>query len=304
MAIYDLFSRRQKRQQGDLPDVYSYDDIPNALRVQIIHIWDDALGNKPEYENSSLKVKNAYRNIVASLCREYGMFTLAGFTSDESRHFRYELQAFFLSEADYDRLIDVIELTFMTIDQKTRTFDYKRSKNHDKLADRAIEELNMRLRGHAVGYQFVEGMMVRIDSEFIHSELIKPTLRVLNNKHFKDAEQEFLLAHYHYRNGKYKKALVKSLISLKIMIKSICDKNAWLYEPKGSTKDLLKVCFDNGLVPNYWQPNINNLVNMLEKGFPVEKKKRDTETVPDYFAAYLINLTASALMFLGDADKL
>ena len=47
--IFDLFSKRQKRLKGDIPDIYTYDEIPNSLRVQIIHIWYDVLGNGNDY---------------------------------------------------------------------------------------------------------------------------------------------------------------------------------------------------------------------------------------------------------------
>jgi len=43
MAIFDLFSKRQRRLRGDIPDIYTYDDLPNELRVQIVYIWLDAL---------------------------------------------------------------------------------------------------------------------------------------------------------------------------------------------------------------------------------------------------------------------
>ena len=33
MAIFDLFSKRQKALRGDVPDVYTYDDLPNSLRA-------------------------------------------------------------------------------------------------------------------------------------------------------------------------------------------------------------------------------------------------------------------------------
>lgn len=49
MAIFDLFSKRQKSLRGDVPDVYVYDNLPDALRVQIVHIWTDALGNDENY---------------------------------------------------------------------------------------------------------------------------------------------------------------------------------------------------------------------------------------------------------------
>ena len=49
MAIFNLFSKRQKALRGDVPDVYTYDDLPNALRVQIVYIWSDVLGSDKDY---------------------------------------------------------------------------------------------------------------------------------------------------------------------------------------------------------------------------------------------------------------
>ena len=45
MAIFDLYSKRRKAERGEVPDVYIYDKIPSGLRVQIVHIWGDAIGN-------------------------------------------------------------------------------------------------------------------------------------------------------------------------------------------------------------------------------------------------------------------
>ena len=46
MGIFDLFSKRQKRLRGEAPDVYTYDEIPEPLRVQIVHIFRDILVKK------------------------------------------------------------------------------------------------------------------------------------------------------------------------------------------------------------------------------------------------------------------
>ena len=35
----NIFSKRQKRLRGEVPDVYQYDVFPNELRVQIVQIW-------------------------------------------------------------------------------------------------------------------------------------------------------------------------------------------------------------------------------------------------------------------------
>src|SRR5262249_21084556 len=38
MARVDLFSKRQKRKRGEVPEVYVYDQVPKGLRVQIVQL--------------------------------------------------------------------------------------------------------------------------------------------------------------------------------------------------------------------------------------------------------------------------
>ena len=54
MAVFDLFSKRQKRLRGEVLDVYQYDNIPSPLRVQIAHIMNDAMGNPRRSETLGL----------------------------------------------------------------------------------------------------------------------------------------------------------------------------------------------------------------------------------------------------------
>jgi hypothetical protein len=75
MSVLDIFSKRQKKLRGDVPDVYTYDTIPQPLRVQIIHIWRETLGDEAR-SGHWRGVMWAYRMIVDTLCKEYGVFKL------------------------------------------------------------------------------------------------------------------------------------------------------------------------------------------------------------------------------------
>jgi hypothetical protein len=61
MTILDLFSRRQKRAKGDAPDVYQYDELPHALRVQIVHVLTDGLGTQEQYDGYGMQVSDFYK---------------------------------------------------------------------------------------------------------------------------------------------------------------------------------------------------------------------------------------------------
>ncbi|MDD5586025.1 MAG: hypothetical protein PHY92_03585 [Alphaproteobacteria bacterium] len=46
MAVVDLFSKRKRREEmAGEQEIYVYDKVPHHLRVQIVHILRDAIGN-------------------------------------------------------------------------------------------------------------------------------------------------------------------------------------------------------------------------------------------------------------------
>lgn len=71
MAIFDLYFKRQRRLKGEVPDVYLYDQMPHALRVQIVHVWDDTLGNAAEAGVSG-RPDMAYSNQYAPCAGNWG----------------------------------------------------------------------------------------------------------------------------------------------------------------------------------------------------------------------------------------
>jgi hypothetical protein len=312
MNVFDLFSKREKRRRGDVPDVYSYDSIPKALRVQIVHIWRDTIGNAEQYKDQYGPdgPRSVYEAIVETLCREYGVFALARNPEYGYRNCLEELVSFFLTEGDMERVIDAIELSFRAIDGVTRGFNFLSRPNADELATEAISELNLRFREHGVGYQFVNGDIVRVDSEFIHHEAVKPALRLLSAKIYRGAQEEFLRAHEHYRQGNTKEALNEALKSFESTLKAVCKKRGWSIPDNAASKALLDICFTNGLIPQFWQSSMGGLRTLLESGVPTSRHKlsghgqgtRPTK-VPGYIAAYVLHMTASAIVFLAASEE-
>lgn len=299
MPIVDIFSKRQKKLRGEVPDVYVYDDVPNPLRVQIIKIWWNNLGSQDQYNDYSEHGKEViliYRSIVETLCQEYGVFQLPASEAPlGDRNFLIELASFFLEQEDVEKALDAVELSFQIIDRYTR-YD-------------AIEELNNRFKEHGVGYQFTNGQIIRIDSELTHAEIVKPALKLLNQQHYAGAQQEFLKAHEHYRKGNAKEALNECLKAFESVMKAICDKRGWSYDSNATSKSLIQVCFDKGLIPSFWQSHYSSLRNLLESSVPTGRNKLSghgqgttPEPVPSHLVAYMLHMTASAIVFLAEAD--
>jgi hypothetical protein len=303
MGVMNLFSKRQRRARGEMPDVYVYDALPQALRVQIVHIIRDAFG---EDHYRSDHVSKAFDFVNRSLCHEYGVFELIQYAKSSE----HAVLNFFLREENTERALDVIELCFKVIDGFIRDNDtYQYSTTRRSEPDDALSELNERFKEHGVGYAFESGEIIRIDSEFLHAEAVKPTLAVLRGKLYEGANEEFLLAHEHYRHGRHKECLVDSLKAFESTMKSICQLRGWATKPGDTAKALITVCFSNGLLPSYLESQFSSLRSLLESGIPTVRNKNgghgqgpDPVTVPAYIARYALNLTATSILFLVEAN--
>jgi hypothetical protein len=307
MGVFELFSKRQRKLRGELPDVYAYDKIPQCLRVQIVHIWHDTIGTDREYFNDYSRTRGVCKAIVEILCREYGVFALVDARGRE-RNYLSELRDFLLQEGDPERVLDAIELSFKFIDTVER--DYLKRSNASEQADDAIQELNTRFRENGVGYQFDGGKIIRVDSELLHVEVVKPALGLLREPEYAGAQAEFLTAHEHYRHGRNKEALADCLKAFESTMKVICSKRGWTHDPNATAKALLQVLFDNGLIPVFWNQHFSALRSTLEAGVPTARNKlsghgqgAQVVAVPEYLVAYVLHLTASAIVFLAEAQR-
>lgn len=304
VGVFDLFSKRQKRARGEVPDVYVYDDLPQPLRVQIVHIISDAFGEDGYGSGHAL---NAYALVKSALCREYGVFELVkNPRSDQDSVFN-----FFLQEESIERALDVVELCFRVIERHIAgNWQYQNNTQRKIEPDAAVAELNERFKEHGVGYQFESGEIIRVDSQFLHAEAVKPTLAVLRDKNFKGANEEFLKAHEHYRHGRYKECLVDALKAFESTMKTICSLRGWPTQPTDTAKNLIATCMSNGLFPAYFDSQFSSIRSLLESGVPTVRNKNGGHgqgaapvAVPEYLARYTLNLTATTILFMVEAHQ-
>lgn len=311
MAIFNLFSKRRKAERAGPSDLYTYDKIPEGLRVQIIHIWTDAIGNPQLF--GSENVFNAYQGMVAVLRREYQVFAL---TKDnrqpyDNRQAFPELCGFFLEEKNTERVIDVIELTANFIENTASRWDYIGRHNADEIATEAINELNTRFKESAIGYEYADGQIIRIDNQLTHSEIVKPVLQVLRGNLYANAQKEFLDAHESYRHGKQAEVLVNCNKAFESTMKVVCAKRKWPVSPNATSSELIKACYDNGLIPPFWQTHFAGLRSTLEAGVPTARNRLGghgagavpASAIPQTLVSYVLHLTASAILFLADSEK-
>jgi AbiJ N-terminal domain 4 len=298
-------------ERGNQPEIYRYEHLPIKFRNQVVHIWTSTITARSIINSpfTGRTETNYWDSILKRFLRELGEF------QDPQDRPENKCISFLLGEEiSIDNMLDLIELTFQFIDGKLREQmeqqGIKVGDVYNQLPDDAINELNHRFREHAIGYQYSSGQIIRVDSGFIHAEVVIPALSLLSSQDFSGAEQEFLLAHEYYRKQKYKEAITNALKAFESTMKTICTKCGWAYKPNACAKDLIKVVFDNKLLPEYLKTQFSTLKSILESGIPTVRNKtsghgqgEQPTVVPEYLTAYVLHLTASNIVFLMEAYK-
>lgn len=305
MAVYDLFSKRARDAQlADKEEVYQYEEISAPLRVQIRKILTDGLG-KPWRSSSAGSISNSsYAFISQIICREYGLDELGDHRSE------YDNLMAFINRSSTQEFLDALELGCRAIDRVVREQPGHERERWGRTADpdALLDEVNYRLRRAGVGYQYVSGEVIRVDSQLIHSSVVKPALTLLQQAGYAGPQAEFLSAYEHLRAGRNKEAITDAAKSFESMMKAICDRKGWPY-PKGArATDLLKILRTNKLWPDYLDGSFDQLIATLSSGLP--QVRNDTGAhgqgavpteAPEYVAAYALHLAAAKMVLLGEA---
>lgn len=305
MFVIDLYSKRKKSREGVVNDVFGYDDIPSPLRIQVGNIIKDRLGES-YYGND--KVKEAYNFIVTSLRNEYGVKKIADTGYNGTTH--DELFKFLEFESDVDKVLDAIELSFRIIETYSIDYYYKRENNAKELAHDAIKALNIRFREHAIGFAYEEGEIIRIDSQYVHDEIVKPAISILSAGIYDGARSYFLNAHEHYRHSKYEECIVECGKAVEAVMKAICDKRGWAVSGNATYGDLVKVCFNNNIIDPIWRGHFDNLEKLIKSGIPPARNIKAAHAsttvapIPQPIVSYVLHMTASTVVFLADSEKL
>ena len=186
MRVVDLYSRRRRVAEGDVPTVLAHDALPQELLVQIVYVWRDAIGPysvSPAYSRSRVPHNNpAWKVINEVVAREHGVSGLA-----PGPNLCKRCETYLLESPSLDVTLDLIEASFRYIDRVARKFDTRerRRRGVSITADDAIGELNVRFSRAGVGYRFEAGILIRVDSEFLHTEVVRPALAFLHDKGLK-----------------------------------------------------------------------------------------------------------------------
>lgn len=304
MALPAIFSRRKRQlAAAGREDVYVYDQLPNKLRIQLTQIWDSGL----RFSGQTTRSESTLNAIVRMLRKENGVYELSSGRYEEDD--RQELYDWFLVEPEFDKCMDLIEICCRMLDTEVR-----RNRGYYGMADpdEILDETNARFLEAGVGYQYETeiGEIVRIDSQYIHAEAVKPALSLLSGAEFAAANAEFIQAHEHYRRGEREQAVTECCKAFESTLKVIASRRNWTLPPNPTAKVLLDAVFINGLIPEYLSGEFAALRALLESGVPTVRNRSGghgagaaPRNIPPHLAAFQLHQTAAAIVLLVEADK-
>lgn len=305
MPIFELFSKRKaKAEKSGIVYVYTYDVFLPPFRVQVVHILNDTIGKYvlSDYPDRLPASNSIWDNIFKILTREYGLFRLA----PDGRTIKDQILSFLLTCTTIQAL-DVIELSMRLTQSIRERWHYQEAQDSEAIqkADDAIKELNARFEEHGIGYEYIDGTIIRKDSQFIHSEIIKPALALLSDPDFSGAQDEFLNAHKFYRQGDKKQAVAEALKSFESTTKVICAKKGWTHPKNATAIPLINTLFENGLIPPEFESHFAGLRSSMESGLPTLSNKTSRHgqglkptDIENYLVEYALHLCAANIVFL------
>jgi hypothetical protein len=312
MPVFDTFTKRKKQatRAGEAVK-WQYEDVPQELRTQVVYILMETLGGYREPQrfdfNEPPRSNKRWEFIRNTVARERGVFTLTR-THDNP----FEQCVNLLLTGTGDDALEIVEMAFRYIDTVMRQCDdWGRQQEGLKASpDEAIEELNHRLLEHSVGYRFDGGLLVRIDSDYLHREVTEPAIRLLHEEGFDGALEEFTNAHAHYRKGETRDANVDALNALESTLKAICDANRWKYSPSANGAGLISLVVQKELIPAELQGQFNHLIDAMKSGLPPVRHNfgghgqgATIKVVGRHLSAYSLHLMAANIVLLIQAHQ-
>lgn len=302
MTIHDLYSQRNMKPH----DVLSYDSMTEKLKIQIEHIWKNYFLQIEEDIREEI-----WKTIHSALCEVHGKKSLFPDSFGTRYFYSSKVEHYFDEITSIDEILDVIEIVFRWINKIpkfSQQAHFKLEGNYKP--EQAIKDLNARFLENGIGYEFHDRNIIRVDNTILHNDIIIETFQFLSTPTFKNANDEFLSAHEHFRHKRQKECLTDCLKALETTMKIICQENGWQYNKSDTAKQLIDNCIKNKLIPDFLLSHFNSLRTSIESGVPTIRNKLSGHgqgttkiIVPDHYASYMLYLTGTTINFLVSCHR-
>ncbi len=300
MWDYELRSVRERKKLPSEQAIYIYDSIPAPLLAQLEFIWRDATG----------RASSSFAQMIReTYARRTGMKYILSVKGEDG----IGAVLFFMQVSDIDTALDVLELGFHLIEHWLPSYVTNNVSGLSGIrmsGSEAIDLANMCFQQHAIGYQIAGGEIVRVDSQFLHVEVVETTLTLLHDAAFKGPSDEFMKAHEDYRHGRMRDAATTALSAFESTMKAIADARGWTYNTWDTAGALIALMWKNNLLPERFRKQFTEIEQLLtglakvrNAGGIAHGQGLDVIETPDYIAAYALHQAATNIVLLMEAHR-
>lgn len=289
-----LFSeRRREVEEKEEMDYYVFDEVPVEARNKFYYVVKDTLqvfasGDLMAISWDFSEVPTLLRGFIL---RKYGLGKLPG-----DNLFGY------IRQCPVDQLLDFLEVFLMVALDRADDID-----ESDAVAD-AQDRINDILKEHKLGYEMVNGQVVRVDSLYLHREVIKEAITLLHAEGFDGPLAEFQKAIELYDKGErfFAEAITNANKAFESTMKAICEKHGIPYDPdRDAAKVLIGKMYEHDFLMSYLQQFSDHFRLMMESGLPTVRSREgahgaglDPKEVSRSIARFALHLAGTFIVFL------
>ena len=310
--VFDVYSNRHKAPRKGTKS------LTPRFRNRVLVLCNDTHSSPFDFLDS-LNKAGFWSDMRKKLLYLHGLRNLSGGEASSAE----EDVVRFLSNCSDEHFLDFVELIF-----KSRT----RPKSHENAA-RLISSVNEFFDVDGLPYRLIDPGVSSVrevavatmrnssddselnvnaatqkafphvicrENEVIYDFAIEPTLTLLTEPFFCQANEEFLEALEDYRKGDYRDCVAKCGSSLESVMKVICKRKGWTFSGDGEAAKLFKTILS--------QTNLEPFYDKLLQLVPIIRNQKSSahgggsqpRVVHKHIANFVINSTASAILLLVD----
>jgi hypothetical protein len=231
---------------SDQGDVYQYDDVSERFRWQFYYLMQNVLGKaKPGYwgpDTLSYPAVNARWDAIERLLLEsHGIPQL----SDKPSFSAMDRVNHFLLGCSANEFLTAVSAFLLLVRQITPDRGRKFGVAYLNVSfDLVNEQVHTLFNLYKFGYEIVETpegsfRADRVDSKYLHQEIIAESISLLNRVGFKGPQNEFTKAVGYYSQNDFENAISFANRAFESIMKSVFDKLGYDYDKNDTAKQLI-----------------------------------------------------------------
>lgn len=290
-----LFSERRREVEGkEDMDYYVFDEVPVEARNKFCYVIQDTLAvfaRRDGWDQTGWDLCETHDLVQGVILRKYGFDELPG-----DNLFGY------IQQCPVDQLLDFLELFLVVV------LDSMDDCDESAAVVDAQDRINDIFKEHKLGYEMVNCQVIRVDSLYLHREVVKEAITLLHAEGFDGPLGEFQKAIELYDKGDrfFAEAITNANKAFESTMKAICEKHGIPYDPdRDAAKVLISRMYEHDFLMPYLQQFSDHFRLMMESGLPTVRSREgahgaglDPKQVGRSITRFALHLAGTFIVFL------